>query len=79
MSRQPKINPRMRAILIDWLVLVHMKFNLMQETFYLTVNIIDRFLEVQTYNYYYVQLLSLAGYKLQTKIEHTVHALLVAL
>lgn len=35
----------MRAILIDWLVEVHLKFKLLQETLYLTVNLIDRFLQ----------------------------------
>ena len=39
------INAKMRAILIDWLVEVHLKFKLMPETLYLTVNLIDRFLE----------------------------------
>jgi len=34
----------MRAILIDWLVEVHLKFKLLPETLYLTVNLIDRFL-----------------------------------
>lgn len=35
----------MRAILIDWLVEVHLKFKLVPETLYLTVNLIDRYLE----------------------------------
>ena len=35
----------MRAILVDWLVEVHMKFKLLPETLYCTINIIDRFLE----------------------------------
>lgn len=35
----------MRAILIDWLVDVHLKFKLLPETLFLTVNIIDRYLE----------------------------------
>ena len=34
----------MRAILIDWLVEVHLKFKLMPETLFLTHNLIDRFL-----------------------------------
>lgn len=34
----------MRAILIDWLVEVHMKFRLVPETLHLAVNIIDRYL-----------------------------------
>lgn len=36
----------MRAILIDWLVQVSLKFRLLQETMYMTVGIIDRFLQV---------------------------------
>ena len=36
----------MRTILIDWLVQVHLRFSLLQETLYLTVAIIDRFLQV---------------------------------
>jgi len=43
MSNQNDINGRMRAILIDWLVEVHMKFRLVPETLYLCVNIIDRY------------------------------------
>jgi len=35
----------MRAILVDWLVDVHNKFKLLPETLFLTVNIIDRYLE----------------------------------
>lgn len=34
-----------RMFLIDWLVEVHLKFKLQTETLFLTVNIIDRFLE----------------------------------
>ncbi|KAK7277438.1 hypothetical protein RIF29_18590 [Crotalaria pallida] len=44
-SQQFDINEKMRAILIDWLIEVHYKFELMDETLYLTVNLIDRFLE----------------------------------
>ena len=44
LSRQQDINSQMRAILIDWLVEVHLKFKLLPETFYLTVNLIDRYL-----------------------------------
>lgn len=36
----------MRAILIDWLVQVNLKFRLLQETMYMTVGLIDRFLQV---------------------------------
>ena len=46
MAQQPQINSRMRAILIDWLIQVHLRFTLLQETLYLTVSIIDRYLSV---------------------------------
>lgn len=36
----------MRAILIDWLVQVHMRFKLLQETMFMAVSILDRFLQV---------------------------------
>lgn len=44
MEEQQYINERMRSILVDWLVEVHLKFKLVPETLYLTVNIIDRYL-----------------------------------
>lgn len=50
MEIQPDINERMRAILVDWLIEVHYKFELMEETLYLTINLIDRFLAVVTHH-----------------------------
>lgn len=43
MDSQTDINGKMRAILVDWLVEVHMKYRLRPETLFLAVNIIDRF------------------------------------
>ncbi|KAL2100388.1 hypothetical protein ACEWY4_004782 [Coilia grayii] len=40
-----EVSGNMRAILIDWLVQVQSKFRLLQETMYMTVAIIDRFLQ----------------------------------
>jgi len=39
------ILPKMRTVLVDWLIQVHSQFNLLQETLYLTVAILDRFLQ----------------------------------
>ena len=44
MSTQHDINEKMRAILIDWLVDVNVKFKLVPETQFMTVNLIDRYL-----------------------------------
>lgn len=38
----------MRRILVDWLVDVHRKFKLRQETLFMAVNIMDRFMELTT-------------------------------
>ncbi|DAZ98891.1 TPA: hypothetical protein N0F65_002616 [Lagenidium giganteum] len=45
MSRQADINSKMRAILIDWLVDVHCKYDLLPQTLHIAVNLIDRHLE----------------------------------
>lgn len=44
MDLQKDINAKMRAILMDWLVEVHMKYRLRDETLHLTVTTIDRYL-----------------------------------
>ena len=46
MEYQNDINEKMRRILIDWLIDVHLKFKLVLETLYLTVNLIDHYLEI---------------------------------
>jgi cyclin B len=45
MERQPHINEKMRSILTDWLIEARLKFKLVPEMLYLTINPIDRFLE----------------------------------
>ena len=44
MEHQDDINYKMRSILVDWLVDVHLKYKLVPETLFLTINIIDRYL-----------------------------------
>ncbi|KAF3330700.1 G2/mitotic-specific cyclin S13-7-like isoform X2 [Carex littledalei] len=46
MEKQPHINPKMRAILVDWITDVHLRYNLLPETLYLTIYIIDRYLSL---------------------------------
>jgi len=40
-------NDRMRAVLVDWLVEVHLQFKLLQETLFSTIDIIDRYMAVE--------------------------------
>ncbi|XP_051123489.1 G2/mitotic-specific cyclin-2-like isoform X1 [Andrographis paniculata] len=69
MLKQFDINERMRGILIDWLIEVHYKFELMEETLYLTVNLIDRFLAVQTVVRKKLQLVGITALLLACKYE----------
>ncbi|KAE9596550.1 hypothetical protein Lal_00007819 [Lupinus albus] len=69
MAEQPDINEKMRAILIDWLIEVHDKFDLLQETLFLMVNLIDRFLEKQTVVRKKLQLVGLVAMLLACKYE----------
>lgn len=44
MTKQPDITFSMRSILVDWLVEVSEEYKLHNETIYLAVNYVDRFL-----------------------------------
>lgn len=44
MDTQNDINEKMRGILNDWLIEVHLKYKLVPDTMYLTINLIDRYL-----------------------------------
>ncbi|CAN0399944.1 unnamed protein product, partial [Phaeothamnion confervicola] len=68
-TRQPHVTPRMRAILIDWLVEVHLKFKLVPDTLYLTVYIIDKYLEFATVSRNNLQLLGVTALLLASKYE----------
>ncbi|KAL8162975.1 hypothetical protein V2J09_014464 [Rumex salicifolius] len=66
---QPEINEKMRAILIDWLIEVHNKFELMPETLYLTINLIDRFLSLKTVPRRELQLVGIGAMLIACKYE----------
>ncbi|KAF8118787.1 hypothetical protein N665_0002s0096 [Sinapis alba] len=69
MHIQTDVNEKMRAILIDWLLEVHIKFELNLETLYLTVNIIDRFLSVKAVPKRELQLLGISALLIASKYE----------
>lgn len=69
MRRQPDINEKMRAILIDWLIEVHWKFQCMPETLFLTTNLIDRFLSRQRVLRKYLQLVGVTAMLVACKYE----------
>lgn len=71
MHHQTEITEKMRMILIDWLIQVHSKFHLIQETLYLTVYILDRYLEKATVKRSELQLLGVTSMLLASKYEET--------
>jgi G2/mitotic-specific cyclin-B, other len=69
MAHQTDINEKMRAILLDWLEEVHVKFKLMPETLYLTANLIDRFLEKKIVIRSKLQLVGVTAMLIASKYE----------
>lgn len=69
MNFQSDINGRMRAILIDWLVEVHMKYKLRSETLFLTVNILDRYLSFAPVARRSLQLVGVVSMLIAAKFE----------
>ncbi|XP_031114207.1 G2/mitotic-specific cyclin S13-7-like [Ipomoea triloba] len=69
MDSQPEINVKMRAILVDWLIEVHYKFELTSETLYLTINIIDRYLAARTTSKRELQLVGISAMLIASKYE----------
>lgn len=50
MDYQSEVRPRHRAVLIDWLMQVQRKFGLLQETLFICIDTIDRYLQVSQNN-----------------------------
>ena len=69
MSNQSDINHRMRAILIDWLIDVHLKYKLVPQTMYIAVNLIDRYLEKKETNRAKLQLVGVTAMFIACKYE----------
>jgi len=69
MIKQPDINEKMRAILIDWMVEVHLKFKLGENTLFSSVNIADRFLESQIVSRQKLQLVGVTAMFIASKYE----------
>jgi hypothetical protein len=66
---QKEVNENMRAILIDWLIDVHLKFKLWSETLFLTINLIDRFLSKVAVKKSDLQLIGISCMLIATKYE----------
>ena len=66
---QTDINEKMRIILINWLIEVHFKFRMVNETLFICINIIDRYLSQKNINRKYLQLLGITSLFIASKYE----------
>ncbi|MCJ1294034.1 G2/mitotic-specific cyclin [Xylographa carneopallida] len=69
MEHQEHLDWQERHVLIDWLIEVHEKFNLLPETLYLAINIIDRFLSTKVVQLEKFQLVGITALFIASKYE----------
>ena len=69
MNNQKEINSQMRSILIDWIIDVHFKFCFTDETLFMTVLIIDRYLSICQISRNKLQLLGITALMIACKHE----------
>ena len=69
MKNQKEINPEMRSILNNWLIEVHDKFNYNEQTLFVCINIIDRYLSIKIIERSNYQLLGISALFIACKHE----------
>lgn len=72
-GRQPHLKAHWRAILIDWLVQVHMNFKLPANTLHLATSVVDRCLGCVTVSRRHLQLVGITAMLIAAKFEETCH------
>lgn len=66
---QTEIEWPMRATLIDWLLQVHMRYHMLPETLWITINIVDRFLSNRIVSLVKLQLVGITAMFVAAKYE----------
>ncbi|RMZ92456.1 hypothetical protein DV736_g352, partial [Chaetothyriales sp. CBS 134916] len=69
MEHQDDLEWKMRGILVDWLIEVHIRFRLLPETLFLAVNIVDRFLSAKVVPLDKLQLVGITAMFIASKYE----------
>ena len=69
MKKQTEINEQMRSILVDWIIDIHCKFGSTDETLFMTILSIDRYLSVRKISRSKLQLLGVAALMISCKHE----------
>ncbi|CAH00845.1 uncharacterized protein KLLA0_D15565g [Kluyveromyces lactis] len=63
------LRPTMRSILVDWIIEVHCKFQLLPETLYLSINLMDRYLSFNKVTLPKLQLIAITSLLIAAKFE----------
>lgn len=71
MSSQPEIIEKIRAILVDWLIEVHNKFELMAKTLFLIINVVNRYRLTKTVPKEDLQLVGISTMLMASKYGRT--------
>lgn len=69
MAHQPELSWDMRGTLVNWMVQVHLRFKLLPETLYLSVNMLDRFLSCRPVVLSKFQLVGISALFIACKFE----------
>lgn len=69
MEEQRDLSERMRLILVDWLVDIHYKFKMIEETLFLTVYILDKYLSMTFIKRDQLQLVGVTALYIAAKYE----------
>nr|USW07991.1 G2/mitotic-specific cyclin-5 [Crypthecodinium cohnii] len=69
LDHQAEVTAKMRSILVDWLVDVHLRFSLRSSTLFLSINLLDRFLAREPIRRRRLQLLGVVATLVATKFE----------
>lgn len=72
LSEQKLMNPKMRSLLVDWLVNVHQQFKLLPETLYMGVSIMDRFFQDDSVSKDKFQLVGVTAFFIASKYEEII-------
>jgi len=67
--KDSSLKSKMRSILVDWLIQVHHRFQLLQETLYLTIAVLDRFLQISEVPRAKLQLAGVTAMLIASKYE----------
>ena len=72
LSDQRVMNPKMRSLLVDWLVNVHQQFKLLPETLYMGISIMDRFFQYESVSKDKFQLIGVTSFFIASKYEEII-------